>query len=142
MIVCITTLLLLQMDRETQSGDTCPRYAVPRAQVGPSGVRLMERRPNSEPVTPCPPLPIRRVLPGQLPPACLERGRARTYRMMTCWDGPRYAAFNSYDSRLRSFGKRSWPHPKHNPGSLAAAGYSILVRTYAFRCSTTRISTP
>ena len=69
-----------------------------------------------------PPLPIRHVLPGELPPACLERGRARTYRMMTCWDGPRYPAFNSYDSRLRSFAKRIWPHPESSPVSFAAAG--------------------
>ena len=121
MIFCITTLLLLQMDRETPTGDACPHYAVPSALEGPSGVRIMERRPNSEPDTPCPPLPIRRVLPGDLPPACLERGRARTYRMMTCWDGQRYPAFNSYDSRLRSFAKRSWPHPKRSPCSFAAA---------------------
>ena len=78
-IFCITTLLLLlKMERETQSGDTCPHYAVPRPLAGPSGVRLMERRPNSEPDTPCPPRPIRRVQPGEPSPACLERSRART----------------------------------------------------------------
>ena len=42
--------------------------------------------------------------------------------MMTCWDGPRYPAFNHYEARLRSFQKRSWPHKKRSPGSFAAAG--------------------
>ena len=62
-------LLLLQMERETQSGGTDPHYAVPRTVAGPSGVRLMERRPNSEPVIPCPPPLLRRVQPSDLPPA-------------------------------------------------------------------------
>ena len=122
MIFGIATLLLLQIERETQSGDACAHYAVPRALAGPIGVRIMERRPNSEPDTPWPPLPIRRVLPCELPPACLERGRVHTFRMMTCCDGPLYPAFNSYDSRLRSFARKSWPHPKRSPGSFAAAG--------------------
>ena len=110
------------MERETQTGSTDPHYAVPRAVAGPSVVRIMERRPNSEPDTPCPQQLIRRVEPGHLPPACLERGRSRTYRMMTCWDGPRYPAFNSYGSRLRSFLQRSWRNKKRSPGSFAAAG--------------------
>ena len=76
MIFCNTTLL--QMERETQSGDTGPPYAVPRTLAGPSGVRLVEMCPNSEEDTPCLSPPIRRVQPGDLPPACLERGRART----------------------------------------------------------------
>ena len=120
MIFCITTLL--QMERETQSGDSGPHYAVPRTLAGPSGVRLIQRRPNSEPDAPCLPPLIRCVQPGELPSACLERGRVRTYRMMICWDGPRYPAFNSYGSRLRSFAMTSWPHPKRSPGSFAAAG--------------------
>ncbi len=110
------------MDRETQLGSTGSHYAVPRAVAGPSGARCMERRPNTEPDTPCPPPLIRRVEPGTLPPACMERGRSRHYRMMTCWDGPRYPAFNHYEARLRSFQKRSWPHKKRSPGSFAAAG--------------------
>ena len=120
MIFGITTLL--QMESETPSGDACTQYAVPRALAGPSGDRIMERRPNSWPDTPCPPPPTRRFLPGELPPACLERGRARTYRIMTCWDGPRYPAFNSYDSGLCYFARRSWPHPKRSPVFFAAAG--------------------
>ena len=115
-------LFLIQMERETQSGDACTHYAVPRALTGPTGERVMERLPNSEADTPYPPPLIRCVRPGDLPPACLERGRSRTYRMMTCWDGPRYPAFNSYASPLRFFEKRSWPHPKRSPGSFAAAG--------------------
>ena len=111
------------MERRPQSGDTAPCYAVPRSQTGPGGVRLMEYRPNSEPDTPCPPLPIQRVPPGDLPPACLERERARIYRMMTCWEGPRYPGFSGYSSRLRSFAKRSWPHPKRSPNSFSAAGF-------------------
>ena len=110
------------MERETQSGITDPHYAVPRAVESLGGTRIMERGPNSEPDTPCPPPLIRRDEPGHLPPACLERGRSRTYRMMTCWDGPRYPAFNSYGSRLRSFQKGSWPYVKLIPGSFAAAG--------------------
>ena len=121
-IAIVFVLLLLQTVRETQSGSTDPHYAVPRAVVGPSGTRVMERRPNSEPDTPCPPPLLRRIPPGDMPPACLERGRSRTYRMMTCWDGPRYPAFNRYESRLRSFQKRSWPHRRRSPGSFAAAG--------------------
>ena len=117
-VIAIVFLLLLQ----TQSGSPAPHYAVPRAVACPSSTRVMERRPNSEPDTPCPPPLIRRVEPGTLPPACLERGRSRHYRMMTCWDGPRYPAFNRYESRLRSFQKRSWPHPRRSPGSFAAAG--------------------
>ena len=80
-------LLLLQMEGVTQSGDACTKYAVPRALAGPSGERIMERRPNSEADTPCPPLPIHRALPCELPPASLERDRARTYRMMTVGTG-------------------------------------------------------
>ena len=117
-----TGYLLLQTVRTPQLGSTDPHYAVPRAVVGPSGTRVMERRPNSEPDTPCHPPLLQRVSPGVLPPACLERGRSRKYRMMTCWDGPRYPAFNRYESRLRSFQKRSWPHPRRSPGSFAAAG--------------------
>ena len=67
--------LLLQMERETQLGGTDPHYAT---LAGPSGVRLMERRPNTEPDTPCPPPLIRLVQAGDLPAACLERGRYRT----------------------------------------------------------------
>ena len=63
--------LLLQMESGTLSGGTDPHYAVPRTVAGPSGVRIMERRPNSEPDTPCPPPLIRRAQPGDLPPACL-----------------------------------------------------------------------
>ena len=81
---------------------------------------MMEYRSNSEPDTPCPPLPTQR---GRLPPACLERERARIYRMMTCWDGPRYPAFSSYISRLCSFANKSWPHPKRSPSSFSAAGF-------------------
>ena len=69
------------------------------------------------------PLPIQRVPPGDLPPACLERERARSYIIMTCCDGPRYSAFGDYSSRLRSFAKRSWPHPKRSPNSFSAAGF-------------------
>ena len=115
----ITTLL--QMEHETQSGDTGPHYAVPRTLAGSSGVRLIERRPNSEPDSPC---PHRLFVVSSLAicPCGLERGLARTYSMITCWDGPRYPAFNSYGSRLRSFAMTSWPHPKRSPGSFAAAG--------------------
>ena len=42
------------MERETQSGSTDPHYALPRAVAAPSGMRIMERKPNSEPDTPCP----------------------------------------------------------------------------------------
>ena len=47
-------LFLIQMERETQSGDACALYAVPRALTGPTGERVMERLPNSRPDTPCP----------------------------------------------------------------------------------------
>ena len=121
MIFCITTFL--QMERRPQSGDTAPRYAVPRTLTGPGGVRMMEYRPNSEPDTPCPTLTTQRVPSGGLPPACLERERARIYRMMTCWDGSRYPAFNNYSSRLCLFAMRSRPHPKRSPNSFSAAGF-------------------
>ena len=121
--VIATVFLLLQMERETQSGRTGPRYAVPRAVADPSGVRFMERRPNSEPDTPCPPPLIRCVDPGDLPPASMERGLSRTYRMMKCWDGPQYPAFNRYEDRRRSFLKTSWPHTNLSPSSFAAAGF-------------------
>ena len=142
MIFGIATLLLLQIERETQSGDACAHYAVPRALAGPIGVRIMERRPNSEPDTPWPPLPIRRVLPCELPPACLERGRVHTFRMMTCCDGPLYPAFNSYDSRLRSFARKSGPTQNVVRALSLQRGYSIQVRTYAFRCSTKHLTAP
>ena len=67
------------MERETQSGGTDPHYAVPRPVAGPSGVRHMERRPNSEPDTPCTPPLIRRVQPGHLPPAYLPGARTVPY---------------------------------------------------------------
>ena len=116
----ITTFL--QMARRQQLEDTGAHYEVPKTLAGPGGsIRLMDRRPNSGPYTPCPPLPDHRVQPGDLPPICLERERARTYRM-TSWDGPRYPAFSTDTSRLRSFAKRSWPHPKLSPNSFSAAG--------------------
>ena len=46
--------LFLQMELETQSGGTDLDYEIPRAVAGPSGVCIIERRPNSEPDTPCP----------------------------------------------------------------------------------------
>ena len=116
-VIAIVFLSLLQ----TQLGSPAPHYAVPRAVACPSSTRVMERRPNSGPDTPCPPPLLRRVPPGDMPPACLERGRSRNYRMMR-WDGPRYPAFTNYESRLRSFQKRSWPHRRRSPGSFAAAG--------------------
>ena len=119
MIFSITTFL--QMERRPQSGDTA-LYAVPRTLTGPGGVRMMEYRLNSEPDTPCPTLTTQRVPSGGLPPACLERERARIYRM-TCWEGPRYPAFVNYISRLRSFAHKSWPHPKRSPNSFSAAGF-------------------
>ena len=45
--------ILLQVERETESGETCPHYAVPRTQAGPGVVRLIERRPTSDPNTLC-----------------------------------------------------------------------------------------
>ena len=121
MIFRITTFL--QMERRQPLGDTEPHYAVPKTPAGPMGIRLMEIRPNSGSDTPCPPLPVHRVPPRDLPPACLQRERALTYRMLTCWDGPRYPAFSNYNSRLRSFAKRSWPHPRRSPTSFSAAGF-------------------
>ena len=110
------------MARRQQLEDTGAHYEVPKTLAGPGGsIRLMDRRPNSGPYTPCPPLPDHRVQPGDLPPICLERERARTYRM-TCWDGPRYPAFSTDTSRLRSFAKRSWPRPKRSPNSCSAVG--------------------
>ena len=134
-IAIVFVLLLLQTVRETQSGSTDPHYAVPRAVVGPSGTRVMERRPNSEPDTPCPPPLLRRVPPGDMPPACLERGRSRTYRMMTCWDGPRYPAFNRYESRLRSRRGAGLTGDVVRAHSRRPV-YSIRVRAYAFHCLT------
>ena len=121
MIFCITTFL--HMERRARTGDTAPGYAVPRTLTGSGGVRMMKYRLNSGPDIPCPPLPAQRVPPGRLLPACLERERARIYRMMTCWDGPRYPAFGNYISRLRSFAHKSWPQPKRSPDSFSAAGF-------------------
>ena len=121
MIFCFTTFL--QMERRTQSGDTAPRYAVPRTPKGRGGVRMMEYRPNFKPDTLCSPLIAQRVPPGGLPLACLEQERARIYRMMTCWDGPRYSAFDTYLSRLHSFAHKIWPHPKLSPNSFSAEGF-------------------
>ena len=136
-VIAAVILLLLQMEHETQSGGPDAHCAIPRAVAGPSGVRIMERRPNSEPDTPCPPPLIRRVQPGDLPPACLERGRSLTYRMMTSWDGLRYPAFNSYGSRLRSFEREAGLARSVVRALSLRRVYSILVRTYAFHCLTT-----
>ena len=122
MIFCITNAALLQMECRSKSGDTAPCYGVPRAHLAPSGVRPMEIRPNSGPDTPCLPLPTQRTQPGGLPPSCLERERARTYRMLTYWDGPRYPMYSSYISHLRSFAKRSWLHHKRSPVKFSVGG--------------------
>ena len=86
-----------------------------------------------------PPLPIQRVPPGGLSPACLEQERARIYRMMTCWDGPRYRGFSTYSSRLRSFSRRSWSHPKRNPNSFSPAGFFYTGNELCIRAAKTNI---
>ena len=79
MILGIAPLLLLQMERVIQSGDACTQYAVPRGLAGPNGERIMEGRPNSDPDTPYPPLPIRRALTGEMPlPVWSVAGPVRT----------------------------------------------------------------
>ena len=42
------------MESREQLGDTGPEYAFPKSHAGPSGIRLMEIRRNSEPDTTCP----------------------------------------------------------------------------------------
>ena len=58
---------------------------------------------------------------------------------MICWDRPRYPGFSTYSSRLRSFGKGSWPPRNVGPMRLALRDYSILVMTYAYGLLKTNI---
>ena len=82
---------------------------------------------------------MERVPPGDLPPAYLEREREWIYRMMKCWDGPRYPGSSTYSLRLRSFGKSSWPHPKRSPNSFSAAGFFYTGKDLCIRAAKTNI---
>ena len=126
------------MKRRQPLGDTGPQYAVPKTRAGPSGICLMEIHPNSGTDTPCP-ITCSSCPAWRSAPACLERERARTYRMSTCWDGPRYPAFSNYSLRLRSFAKGSWPHRKRSPNSFSAAGFFYTGKDLCVSAATTTI---
>ena len=87
-----------------------------------------------------PSLPMERIPPGCLHPVCIQRERTRLYRMMTCLDVPRYSGFSTYSSRLRSFGKKSWPHPKRSPNSFRAAGFFYTGKDLCIRAAKTNIN--
>ena len=82
---------------------------------------VTERRPTSGPDTPIDAL-LEHQTADRINTASLEREGATQYRMIVCWDGPRYPGLCFYTWRQRSFQKRAWSHKTLSTQALSAAG--------------------